>query len=118
VYVLATSVFVNFIVQNVDHSKQVVFYVVIDEINHGAMQVWFAMNDYKAATIEVQNDDDFNWLNTSYIPVLKQLRDEETQSYYFKDSPDIIDQSELPEGKVCFASGKPAKKWALWSQNY
>lgn len=29
-----------------------------------------------------------------------------------------FDQPELPEGTVCFASGKPAKKWALWGRSY
>lgn len=29
-----------------------------------------------------------------------------------------FDQPELPEGTVCFASGKPAKKWALWGRTY
>lgn len=29
-----------------------------------------------------------------------------------------FDQPELPEGAVCFASGKPAKNWALWGRSY
>lgn len=87
--VLATSVVVNSTVQNADFPEQLVFHIVTDEINHGATQAWFAMNDYRGATIEVQNVDDFNWLNASYVPVLKQLRDEETQSYYFKGSSDM-----------------------------
>lgn len=29
-----------------------------------------------------------------------------------------FDQPELPEGTICFASGKPAKKWALWGRTY
>lgn len=29
-----------------------------------------------------------------------------------------FDQPELLEGTVCFASGKPAKKWALWGRTY
>lgn len=28
------------------------------------------------------------------------------------------DQPELPEGTKCFASGKPAKQWALWGRSY
>lgn len=27
-------------------------------------------------------------------------------------------QPDLPEGTLCFASGKPAKKWALWGRSY
>lgn len=29
-----------------------------------------------------------------------------------------LDQPELPPGTVCFASGKPAKNWALWGRSY
>ncbi|OEL27463.1 Proline--tRNA ligase, cytoplasmic [Dichanthelium oligosanthes] len=29
-----------------------------------------------------------------------------------------FDQPELPEGSVCFASGKPAKKWSFWGRSY
>uniref|UniRef100_A0A7S0V630 proline--tRNA ligase n=1 Tax=Polytomella parva TaxID=51329 RepID=A0A7S0V630_9CHLO len=29
-----------------------------------------------------------------------------------------FEQPELPEGAVCFASGKPAKNWALWGRSY
>jgi len=29
-----------------------------------------------------------------------------------------FEQPELPEGTLCFASGKPAKNWALWGRSY
>nr|CAB3462022.1 unnamed protein product [Digitaria exilis] len=29
-----------------------------------------------------------------------------------------FDQPELPEGTLCFASGKPAKKWSFWGRSY
>lgn len=29
-----------------------------------------------------------------------------------------FEQPDLPEGALCFASGKPAKKWALWGRSY
>jgi len=29
-----------------------------------------------------------------------------------------FDQPELPEGTLCFASGKPAKKWSYWGRSY
>lgn len=86
--VLATSVVVNSTVLNADHPDQLVFHLVTDQVNFGAMQAWFGMNDYKGATIEVQNIDSFTWLNASYVPVLKQLQDAETQSYYFKGGQD------------------------------
>jgi len=29
-----------------------------------------------------------------------------------------LEQPELPEGTLCFVSGKPAKNWALWGRSY
>ncbi|KAJ0255665.1 Retrotransposon gag domain-containing protein [Hirschfeldia incana] len=29
-----------------------------------------------------------------------------------------FDQPEIPEGTLCFASGKPAKKWTYWGKSY
>ncbi|AQK58916.1 Proline--tRNA ligase cytoplasmic [Zea mays] len=29
-----------------------------------------------------------------------------------------FEQPELPEGTLCFASGKPAKKWSFWGRSY
>ncbi|KAF3515906.1 hypothetical protein DY000_02061964 [Brassica cretica] len=29
-----------------------------------------------------------------------------------------FEQPELPEGTLCFASGKPAKKWTYWGRSY
>lgn len=29
-----------------------------------------------------------------------------------------FEQPPLPEGTLCFASGKPAKNWALWGRSY
>ena len=29
-----------------------------------------------------------------------------------------FDQPDLPAGTLCFASGKPAKNWALWGRSY
>ena len=87
--VLATSVVVNSTVCNANHPEQLVFHLVTDKVNFGAMQAWFGMNEYKGATVEVQNIDSFStWLNASYVPVLKQLQDAETQSYYFKGTQD------------------------------
>ncbi|EFJ29597.1 Glycosyltransferase, CAZy family GT8 [Selaginella moellendorffii] len=82
--ILGTSVVINSTVCNAKRPTQLVFHLVTDSVNFGAMRVWFAQNDFKGATIEVQNIDTFTWLNASYVPVLKQLQDVETQSYYFK----------------------------------
>ena len=30
----------------------------------------------------------------------------------------FLPQPELPEGTLCFLSGKPAMNWALWGRSY
>ncbi|OAY31156.1 hexosyltransferase GAUT11 isoform X2 [Manihot esculenta] len=77
--VLATFVVVNSTISNADHPKQLVFHIVTNGISYGAMQAWFLSNDFKGATIKVQNVEEFSWLNASYAPVVKQLRDEESR---------------------------------------
>jgi len=48
------------------------------------MKMWFLANPPGAATIEVQNVDDFKWLNSSYCPVLRQLESSAMKNFYFK----------------------------------
>jgi alpha-1,4-galacturonosyltransferase len=81
--VLTTSVVVNSTTYHVDHPELLVFHIVTDGANFGAMQAWFDINRFKGAAIEVQNVDDLTWLNALYVPVLKQLQDAETHNYYF-----------------------------------
>lgn len=61
-----------------------VFHVVTDKLNYGAMKMWFLANPPGGAAIQVQNVDDFKWLNSSYCPVLKQLESASMKDYYFK----------------------------------
>ncbi|XP_044465048.1 probable galacturonosyltransferase 10 [Mangifera indica] len=84
--ILATSVVVNSTAFNSKNPDMVVFHLVTDEINYAAMNAWFALDSFRGVTIEVQKFEDFTWLNASYVPVLKQLQDAETQSYYFSGS--------------------------------
>ncbi|XAR51246.1 Polygalacturonate 4-alpha-galacturonosyltransferase [Bertholletia excelsa] len=70
---LAVSVVINSTVCNADHPKQLVFHIVTNGVNYGAMQAWFLGNDFRGSMIEVQNIEDFTWLNASYSPFLKQL---------------------------------------------
>ncbi|XP_031283421.1 LOW QUALITY PROTEIN: probable galacturonosyltransferase 10 [Pistacia vera] len=85
--ILATSVVVNSTALNSKNPDMVVFHLVTDEINYAAMKAWFALNSFRGVTVEVQKFEDFTWLNASYVPVLKQLQDAETQSYiYFSGS--------------------------------
>ncbi|KAF8399660.1 hypothetical protein HHK36_015530 [Tetracentron sinense] len=86
--VLATSGVVNSTVSNSDDPKQLVFHIVTNGISYGVMQAWFLRNDFKGSTIEVQNIEEFSWLNISYSPVMKQLLDAESRAYYFEGSQD------------------------------
>ncbi|CAA0820867.1 Probable galacturonosyltransferase 11 [Striga hermonthica] len=78
---LAVSVVVNSTVSNAEHPKQLVFHVVTNGVKYGAMQAWFISNDFRGATIEVQNIEEFTWLdpkyfhnNPKYISLLNHLR--------------------------------------------
>ncbi|XP_020257837.1 probable galacturonosyltransferase 10 [Asparagus officinalis] len=81
--ILAASVVVNSTVTNSKHPDLLVFHVVTDEVNYTPMRAWFSMNKFQDATIEVQKFEDFTWLNASYVPILKQLKESDTQSFYF-----------------------------------
>ncbi|KAL1560702.1 putative galacturonosyltransferase 10 [Salvia divinorum] len=84
--ILATSVVVNSTSLNSKNPEEIVFHLVTDEVNYAAMKAWFTMNTFGGVTVDVQKIEDFSWLNASYVPVLKQLQDSETQSYYFSGS--------------------------------
>ncbi|KAK4741725.1 hypothetical protein SAY87_025313 [Trapa incisa] len=86
--ILATSVVVNSTAISSKNPDMVVFHLVTDEINFSAMKAWFSMNNFLGVTVEVQKFDDFTWLNATYVPVLNQLQDSETQSYYFSGTSD------------------------------
>ncbi|GMH07211.1 hypothetical protein Nepgr_009051 [Nepenthes gracilis] len=86
--ILATSVVINSTAMNSKNPNAVVFHVVTDEVNHAPMKAWFSMNDFRGVTVDVQNIEDFSWLNASYVPVLRQLQDSETAKYYFSGSND------------------------------
>ncbi|BAT77426.1 hypothetical protein LR48_Vigan04g259100 [Vigna angularis] len=82
--VLAASVVVNSTVQNAQEPEKHVFHIVTDKLNFAAMRMWFLTNPPSRATIEVQNIDDFKWLNSSYCSVLRQLESARIKEYYFK----------------------------------
>ncbi|KAL3503281.1 hypothetical protein ACH5RR_037730 [Cinchona calisaya] len=86
--ILATSVVVNSTALNAKDPNLMVFHLVTDEVNYAPMIAWFSMNSFNGLTIEVQKFEDFHWLNASYVPVLKQLQDSETQNYYFSGTKD------------------------------
>ncbi|XP_047166118.1 hexosyltransferase GAUT11-like [Vigna umbellata] len=87
--VLATSVVVNSTVSNADHPKQLVFHIVTTGVSYGVMLAWFLRNDFKGATIEIQNIEEFHWLNASYSPLVKQLLNPDSRTFYFGAYQDL-----------------------------
>ncbi|KAI5076486.1 hypothetical protein GOP47_0009055 [Adiantum capillus-veneris] len=89
--VLAASVVVNSTIHNSKDPNKHVFHLVTDKLNYPAMRMWFLANPPGYATIDVQNIDDFTWLNSTYCPVLRQLESAAMKEYYFKaDHPTTI----------------------------
>ncbi|KAF5760412.1 putative polygalacturonate 4-alpha-galacturonosyltransferase [Helianthus annuus] len=82
--VLATAVVVNSTVTNANDPSKHVFHIVTDKLNYAAMRMWFLVNPPGKATIQVQNIDEFTWLNASYSPVLKRLASQKMIDYYYK----------------------------------
>ncbi|KAI3698240.1 hypothetical protein L6452_31353 [Arctium lappa] len=89
--VLATAVVVNSTVSNAKDSSRHVFHIVTDRLNYAAMRMWFLANPPANATIEVQNVEEFTWLNASYSPVLQQLASRKMIDYYFKSHHGELD---------------------------
>ncbi|KAJ9567427.1 hypothetical protein OSB04_003393 [Centaurea solstitialis] len=96
---LAVSAVVNSTVSNTDHPKQLVFHVVTNEANYGAMQAWFVINDFKGSTVEVQKVEDFTWLNASYSPVVRKLTEADLRAYYFEGSREPNDEPKFGNPK-------------------
>lgn len=82
--VLAAAVVVNSTVTHAKHPSNHVFHVVTDRLNYAAMRMWFLANPPGRATVQVQNIEEFTWLNSSYSPVLKQLNSQSMIDYYFR----------------------------------
>lgn len=83
--VLAASVVVNSAVKNAKEPWKHVFHVVTDKMNLGAMQVMFKLKDYNGSHIEVTAVEDYKFLNSSYVPVLRQLESANLQKFYFEN---------------------------------
>ncbi|KAL8254505.1 hypothetical protein R6Q59_032726 [Mikania micrantha] len=83
--VLAASVVVNSAVKNTKEPWKHVFHVVTDKMNLGAMQVMFKMKEYNGAHIEIKAVEDYEFLNSSYVPVLRQLESANLQRFYFEN---------------------------------
>ncbi|XP_058114728.1 probable galacturonosyltransferase 4 [Magnolia sinica] len=82
--ILAAAVVVNSTVFHAKAPAKHVFHIVTDRLNYAAMRMWFLANPPRQATIQVQNIEEFTWLNSSYSPVLKQLGTPSMIDYYFR----------------------------------
>ncbi|XP_057765180.1 probable galacturonosyltransferase 4 isoform X2 [Salvia miltiorrhiza] len=83
--VLAAAVVVNSTITHTKDPSKHVFHIVTDRLNFAAMRMWFLANPPGKATIQVQNIEEFTWLNSSYSPVLRQLGSPTMIDYYFKN---------------------------------
>ncbi|KAJ3677565.1 hypothetical protein LUZ60_003289 [Juncus effusus] len=83
--VLATAVVVNSTIFHAKDPEKHVFHIVTDKLNYFAMKMWFISNPPKNSTIQIQNYENFKWLNSSYSPVLKQLESQSMINFYFKN---------------------------------
>ncbi|KDP29029.1 hypothetical protein JCGZ_16418 [Jatropha curcas] len=82
--VLAAAVVVNSTITHAKDPSKHVFHIVTDRLNYAAMRMWFLVNPPGRAAIQVQNIEEFTWLNSSYSPVLKQLGSQSMIDYYFR----------------------------------
>ncbi|XP_026665747.2 probable galacturonosyltransferase 3 [Phoenix dactylifera] len=89
--VLATAVVVNSTILHVKEPEKHIFHIVTDRMNFPAMKMWFIAHPPLDATIHVENFDEFKWLNSSYCPVLRQIKSENLKQYYFiADHPSTL----------------------------
>ncbi|GLU01716.1 hypothetical protein SLE2022_190050 [Rubroshorea leprosula] len=81
--VIAVSVVVNSVVKNAEDPSKHVFHVVTNRMMVAAMKVWFKMRAVGGgAHVEMKAVEDFKFLNSSYVPVLKQIESANMQSLY------------------------------------
>ncbi|ERN02943.1 hypothetical protein AMTRI_Chr04g187090 [Amborella trichopoda] len=83
--VIAASVVVNSAVKNANDPSKHVFHVVTDKMNLAAMKVWFKTRPLHGAHVEVKAVEDYKFLNSSYVPVLRQLESANLQKFYFEN---------------------------------
>ncbi|XP_022155072.1 probable galacturonosyltransferase 9 isoform X2 [Momordica charantia] len=71
--IIAVSVVVRSVVNNAEEPWKHVFHIVTDRMNLAAMKVWFKMRPVeRGARIEIKAVGDFTFLNSSYVPLLRQ----------------------------------------------
>lgn len=81
--VIAVSVVVRSVVKNAVEPWKHVFHVVTNRMNVAAMKVWFKMRPVEGgAFLEVKAVEEFTFLNSSYVPVLRQLERAKMHKHY------------------------------------
>ncbi|GKG04946.1 probable galacturonosyltransferase 9, partial [Tanacetum coccineum] len=81
--VIAVFVMVNSAVKNAEEPWKHVFHVVTDKMHLAAMKVWFKMTPVEGgAFVEVKAVEEFTFLNSTYVPVLRQLESAKLQKLY------------------------------------
>lgn len=87
--VIAVSVVVRSVVKNAIEPWKHVFHVVTNRMNVGAMKVWFKMRPVEGgAFLEVKSVEEFTFLNSSYVPILKQLESAKMKQRYLEHQAD------------------------------
>ncbi|KAK7316255.1 hypothetical protein VNO77_35143 [Canavalia gladiata] len=84
--VIAVSVVVRSVVKNAVEPWKHVFHVVTNRMNVAAMKVWFKMRPVEGgAFLEIKSVEEFTFLNSSYVPVLRQLESAKMQQRYLEN---------------------------------
>ncbi|KAK8494996.1 hypothetical protein V6N12_001391 [Hibiscus sabdariffa] len=80
--VIAVSVVVRSVVKNAEEPWKHVFHVVTDRMNLAAMKVWFRMRPVEGgAHMEVKAIEDYKFMNSAYVPVLRQIESSKKKFY-------------------------------------
>ncbi|KAJ4832690.1 hypothetical protein Tsubulata_039576 [Turnera subulata] len=102
--VIAASVVVNSLVQNAKEPWKHVLHIVTDKTNFEAMRVMmFKLKERNDAHIEIKAVEDYKFLNSSYVPVLRQRESAEMQKYY---SGNRLEQSTKVRNNMKFRNPK------------
>ncbi|KAI3722495.1 hypothetical protein L2E82_33534 [Cichorium intybus] len=125
--VIAVSVVVNSAVNNTEEPWKHVFHIVTDKMNLAAMKVWFKKRPVeRGAFLEVKAVEDYTFLNSSYVPILRQMESTNSQSLYFGTEKDLNEEGVLwqsgmlPPGLITFYSRTKSldKKWHVRGLGY
>ncbi|XP_039004009.1 probable galacturonosyltransferase 9 [Hibiscus syriacus] len=80
--VIAVSVVVRSVVKNAEEPWKHVFHVVTDRMNVAGMKVWFRMRPVEGgAHLEVKAVEDYSFLNSSHVPLLRQIESAKMQKF-------------------------------------